>query len=337
MVIFDDELSGSQQRNIEDRVGVRVIDRSTLILDIFASRAHSKEGKLQVELAQLRYRLPRLYGSGQVLSRLGGGIGTRGPGETQLETDKRHIRRRLGHLESELKEVEKRRFLARKKRKKDGAMTVALVGYTNAGKSSLMNALTDAGTYVEDQLFATLDPTMRAMELGSGRQIILVDTVGFIRKLPHHLIKAFRSTLEEAADADLILHVADVSNPEYQTQMEISEDLLAELGCGDKPKIRVLNKCDKAQISPRVAPGGEVYLSALTGEGIDALLEQMEQRLPQRRVAMQLCIPYDKSAFAAQVRQDGTIFSQEYTDQGVLIRAEIEKASAYKYQDFVRE
>ena len=225
-VIFDDELTGVQTRNIADLLGVKVVDRSMLILDIFAMRAKTGEGKLQVELAQLKYRLPRLRGLGVQLSRTGGGIGTRGPGETKLESDRRHIRRRISALEGELRELDKRRSLLRKRRKKDGVITAALVGYTNAGKSTLLNALTDADVFAEDKLFATLDPTSRAIVLEDMRQILLVDTVGFIRKLPHHLVEAFKSTLEEAVAADLLLHVIDVSNPQYTDQIRVVDSVL---------------------------------------------------------------------------------------------------------------
>ena len=244
VIIADGELSPSQQRNIENETDVRVIDRTTLILDIFAMRALSGEGKLQVELAQLKYLLPRLGGKGVSMSRLGGGIGTRGPGETKLETDRRHIRRRISSLEAELKELEARRARYRERRKKDGAVTVALVGYTNAGKSTLMNALTNAGVLAENKLFATLDPTARALTLPDGRTVILIDTVGFIRRLPHKLVEAFKSTLDEAVDADVIIDVCDASSPECSEHFKVTEALLEELGCTGKPIITALNKCD---------------------------------------------------------------------------------------------
>ncbi|MDO4562429.1 MAG: GTPase HflX [Clostridia bacterium] len=281
LIIVDDELSGSQLRNIENATDVRVIDRSALILDIFAQRALSREGKLQVELAQLRYRLPRLSGSGTALSRLGGGIGTRGPGETKLESDRRHIHRRIGALEAELRDVERHRALLRERRKKSNTTVAALVGYTNAGKSTLMNALTNAGVYVENKLFATLDTTSRSLRLPSGKNIMLIDTVGFIRKLPHHLIKAFKSTLEEAVNADILLHVIDSSSDTAAEQIAVTDALLEELGCSSKPTIAVFNKCDKVGDVPR-APGNYgsfVSVSAKNKFNIDTLLSAIEECL----------------------------------------------------------
>ena len=241
LLIFDAELSPSQTRNIEDETGVRVVDRTTLILDIFAGRAVSGEGKLQVELAQLKYSLPRLTGKGIQLSRLGGGIGTRGPGETKLESDRRHIRRRISTLEEQLEGLEKRRGNLRSRRAKDGIQTVAIVGYTNAGKSTLMNTLTEAGVLAEDKLFATLDPTSRGLDLPDGRRVMLIDTVGLIRRLPHHLVEAFKSTLEEAASATVILNVCDASSDECAEHLRVTADLLTELGCMNKPIISVMN------------------------------------------------------------------------------------------------
>ena len=272
LIIFDMELSSSQIRNIEDITSVRVIDCTMLILDIFAGRAVTNEGKLQVELAQLKYRLPRLMGIGTSLSRLGGGIGTRGPGETQLETDRRHIRRRIDKLSDELKELEKRRDLSRRRRKKDSICVGAIVGYTNAGKSTLLNALTGAGVLAEDKLFATLDLTSRAIELPDGRSLTLVDTVGLIRRLPHHLVEAFKSTLEEAASADIILHVCDASDPEAREKAQTTLSLLSELGCGEIPVITVLNKCDKLDYELPPAEN-TVMISAKNGTGFDELLK----------------------------------------------------------------
>ena len=240
LLVFDSELSPTQIKNIEAETDVRVIDRTTLILDIFAQRARSKEGKLQVELAQLKYMLPRLTGKGIAMSRLGGGIGTRGPGETKLETDRRHIRRRIESLKEELSDLEKHRQMLRSRRKKDGVITCAIVGYTNAGKSTLMNCLTDAGVLAQDKLFATLDPTSRALKLPSGVTVMMIDTVGLVRRLPHHLVEAFRSTLEEAAQSDIILNVCDASSDEARTHMQVTTDLLESLGCGDTPIITVL-------------------------------------------------------------------------------------------------
>ena len=333
LVIFDDELTGSQQKNIEDAVGVRVIDRSTLILDIFAARAMSKEGKLQVELAQLKYMLPRLTGMGQALSRLGGGIGTRGPGETKLESDRRHIRTRISHLLCELKEVERRRGYARDRRKKDGVLTVSLVGYTNAGKSTLMNHLTDAGVLAENKLFATLDTTSRALTLPDDRQVLLIDTVGFIRKLPHHLINAFKSTLEEAVYADVILNVIDFSNPEHKIHRAVAEDILNSLGCSDIPVINVYNKCD---LTDRVYKSDEnnIYVSAVSGQGIEELLKLISIKIPYPFKRMSLMIPYDKSSFASSVRADGKIISEEYLPEGIKITADIEGKAVHKYEQF---
>ncbi len=333
LVIFDDELTGSQQKNIEDAVGVRVIDRSTLILDIFASRAMSKEGKLQVELAQLKYMLPRLTGMGQALSRLGGGIGTRGPGETKLESDRRHIRTRISHLLSELKEVERRRGYARDRRKKDGVMTVSLVGYTNAGKSTLMNRLTDAGVLAENKLFATLDTTSRALTLPDDREVLLVDTVGFIRKLPHHLINAFKSTLEEAVYADVILNIIDFSNHEHKIHRAVSEDILNSLGCSEIPKINVYNKCDLAD-GVYKSDEDNIYVSAISGQGIEELLKLIAIKIPYPFKRMNLLIPYDKTAFASSVRADGKLISEEYIAEGIKITADIEGKAVHKYEQF---
>ncbi len=335
LVIFDDELSGSQQRNIENALNVRVIDRTTLILDIFAARATSSEGKLQVELAQLRYMLPRLAGIGASLSRLGGGIGTRGPGESRLETDKRHIRRRIESLEAELAEVEKRRNLARKRRSKDGFQSVVLVGYTNAGKSTIMNLLTDAGVLCENKLFATLDPTARGLELPDGRTVMLLDTVGFIRKLPHHLIKAFRSTLEEAVFADLRLLVTDISNPEYKTQLEVSEKILNDLGCFSKPTLKVFNKCDINEEFLQKGDENSVYISATKNIGIDTLLGSIIKKLSGTTKNITIILPYSDAGLASQIREEGKIISEEYTNDGLLINAIVEGINLYKYEKYL--
>lgn len=298
LVIFDHELAGIQVRNIEEILGVRVIDRTTLILDIFAQRARTKEGKLQVELAQQKYRLPRLTGMGNALSRLGGGIGTRGPGETKLETDKRHIRRRISYLESELEELKKHRNFSRSRRKKDGVLCAAIVGYTNVGKSTLLNALTDAGVLAENKLFATLDITSRSVELPDGRTVMLIDTVGLIRRLPHNLVEAFKSTLEEAAAADVILNVQDLSSPERIQQAEVTEKLLTELGCGDIPKINVMNKLDAAIDADTVfEDDSTVLISAKERIGFDKLLDCIAAKLPETAKRMKLLVPYDRTAF----------------------------------------
>ena len=320
LLVFDTELTASEIRNIEDIVNVRVIDRTMLILDIFAARAVTNEGKLQVELAQLRYRLPRLMGIGRSLSRLGGGIGTRGPGEKQLETDKRHIRRRIEKLESELKELTERREFSRRRRKKDNVLTGAIVGYTNAGKSTLLNHLTNAGVLAENKLFATLDLTSRSIELPDGRSLLLIDTVGLIRRLPHHLVEAFKSTLEEAACADIILHVSDISDPEAADKTVTTQKILAELGCGEIPAISILNKSDLVDYD---IPEDDttVKISAKDGTGIERMLELIAKNLPESAKRMKLLIPYDKAGFSAQIRDSGKIFSEEYTADGLLTDA----------------
>ncbi len=320
LLVFDTELTASEIRNIEEVVNIRVIDRTMLILDIFAGRAVTNEGKLQVELAQLRYRLPRLMGIGRSLSRLGGGIGTRGPGEKQLETDKRHIRRRIEKLEDELKELTERREFSRRRRKKDNVLTAAIVGYTNAGKSTLLNRLTDAGVLAENKLFATLDLTSRSIELPDGRSILLIDTVGLIRRLPHHLVEAFKSTLEEAACADIILHVSDISDPEASEKTLTTQKILAELGCGEIPVVNILNKSDLVDYD---IPEDDttVKISAKDGTGIERMLTLIAKNLPESAKRMKLLIPYDKAGFSAQIRENGKIFSEEYTGDGVLTDA----------------
>lgn len=324
LLIFDCELSPTQIRNIEDITKVRVIDRTMLILDIFASRAQSKEGKLQVELAQLRYMLPRLTGKGIAMSRLGGGIGTRGPGETKLETDRRHIRRKIENLKEQLEEVEKHRQQIHRRRQKDGTVTVALVGYTNAGKSTLMNALTQAGVLAKDQLFATLDPTARALKLPNGITVMLIDTVGFVRRLPHHLVRAFRSTLEQAALADLILNICDASSPEAPVHLEVTRSLLADLGWKDRPVIPVLNKCDLVpSLEDLPMIGNAIRISAATGAGIDKLLEAVEQNLPVKTVQMDLLLPFSESGLAARIRREGVLIEEEYTENGLRLKARI--------------
>ncbi len=322
LIIADDELTPVQIRQIEDATDVRVIDRTMLILDIFALRANSKEGKLQVETAQLRYMLPRLTGKGVQMSRLGGGIGTRGPGESKLETDRRHIRRKLEALEEKLDEIEKRREQLRKRRKKDGVITAAIVGYTNAGKSTLMNFLTDAGVLEKDQLFATLDPTSRALKLPNGVTVMLIDTVGFVRRLPHHLVKAFRSTLEEAASADIIINVCDASSDEALLHLDVTKKLLEELGCADTPIITVFNKSDLVEsIADIPSISGGVRISAKKGTGIDALLAAIEDNLPVRMHRVRLLLPFAKTGLTAEIRRSGTLFSEEYTPDGVEVDA----------------
>lgn len=324
LLIFDCELTASQIRNVEDETDVRVIDRTMLILDIFAGRAVSREGKLQVELAQLKYRLPRLMGIGASLSRLGGGIGTRGPGETQLETDRRHIRRRIDKLSAELKELEERRSYARDRRKKDSVQVGAIVGYTNAGKSTLLNLLTGADVLAEDKLFATLDPTSRAIELPDGRSLLLVDTVGLIRRLPHHLVEAFKSTLEEAACADIIIHVCDVSDPEAAEKADVTLKTLADLGAAEIPVVTVLNKCDL--LTENIPEDDStVKISAKKAQGIDRLLQVVAANLPETAKRMKLLLPYDKAGFTAKLRENGKVFTEEYTEIGVLVDALVDQ------------
>ena len=322
LLIFDCELTPTQIRNVEEASDVRVIDRTMLILDIFAARARSREGKLQVELAQLRYLLPRLTGRGTELSRLGGGVGTRGPGETKLETDRRHIRRRIGNLKEQLEEVERRRGQVTRRRQKDGVITVAIVGYTNAGKSTLMNRLTQAGVLAEDKLFATLDPTARSLKLPHGQTVMLIDTVGFVRRLPHQLVQAFHSTLEQAAQADVILNLCDASSQEARTHLEVTNDLLAELGCGGRPILSVMNKCD---LVPGLASiptiGNTVRVSARTGEGIDGLLLAIENALPEKTELVTALLPFEKAGLAAQARRDGLVESEEYVENGLRLTA----------------
>ncbi len=324
LLIFDCELTASQIRNVENETDVRVIDRTMLILDIFAGRAVSREGKLQVELAQLKYRLPRLMGIGASLSRLGGGIGTRGPGETQLETDRRHIRRRIDKLSAELKELEERRGYARDRRKKDSVQVGAIVGYTNAGKSTLLNLLTGADVLAEDKLFATLDPTSRAIELPDGRSLLLVDTVGLIRRLPHHLVEAFKSTLEESACADIIIHVCDVSDPEAAEKADVTLKTLADLGAAEIPVVTVLNKCDL--LTENIPEDDStVKISAKKAQGIDRLLKVVAANLPETAKRMKLLLPYDKAGFTAKLRENGKVFTEEYTETGGLVDALVDQ------------
>lgn len=321
LIIFDCELSPTQIRNLEFETEVRIIDRTMLILDIFASRARSREGKLQVELAQLKYLLPRLTGKGAAMSRLGGGIGTRGPGESKLETDRRHIRRRLESLREQLAQVEQHRNQLRRRREKEGIITAAIVGYTNAGKSTLMNTLTDAGVLAEDKLFATLDPTSRALKLPNGVSVMLIDTVGLVR-LPHHLVEAFHSTLEEAALADMILNVCDASSPEAQVHLEVTRKLLADLGCTGRPVIPVMNKCDLVPSLLDIPMiGNAVRISAKTGEGIGDLLAAVEENLPVSLRRVCLLLPFDQAGLVAQIRKDHVLYQEEYRPDGIFVSA----------------
>ncbi len=335
LVIFDCELTANQTRNIERILDIRVIDRTTLILDIFAQRALTKEGRLQVELAQQKYRLPRLAGKGVELSRLGGGIGTRGPGESKLETDKRHIRRRIESLEAELKELERRRELHRARRKKDNVLSAAIVGYTNVGKSTLLNALTDAGVLAENKLFATLDITSRAIELPDGRSVLLIDTVGLIRRLPHNLVEAFKSTLEEAASADIIINLVDISADDGYEQAEVTAEVLRELGCDGIPRIDVLNKCDLLPEAENIkCDERTVKISAKQKKGFDDLLDCIARNLPETSVRGKFIIPYDKTSIINTIHIDGKIISEEYLPEGTLIDAVVDKKIYYMVEPY---
>ena len=336
LAIMDDELTGAQQRNLENALGVRVIDRTALILDIFAQRAQSAEGKLQVELAQMKYRLPRLTGMGTVLSRLGGGIGTRGPGETQLEVDRRRIRRRIDDLEAQLREIKKQRDLRRARREKTGQTTVALVGYTNAGKSTLLNALSGADVLVEDKLFATLDPVMRRVELPENRECLVVDTVGFIRKLPHQLVQAFRSTLEEALFADLLVVVSDLSSPQYAQQRATVFDVIRELGAADRPILEALNKADAAQISGMIEPADAILISAMRGDGLDKLKAEISRRIAAMRHRATLTVPYAKGNVLSLIHEKGQVISEEYTSNGTQVVALLDAAMYQRVQGMLR-
>lgn len=321
-VIFDDELSPIQLRNISDALGIKVLDRAMLILDIFSMHAKSGEGKLQVELAQLKYRLPRLRGMGSQMSRTGAGIGTRGPGETRLETDRRHIHRRISALENEIKEIKKHRDLIRNRRSKDGFITASLVGYTNAGKSTLLNSLTDADVYAKDKLFATLDPTSRGLTLEDNRTILLTDTVGFIRKLPHHLIEAFKSTLEEAKYADILLHVIDSSSPDFEDQIEVVENVLRDIGASDKPIIGVYNKFDisSPEFLKTLRYDKNVNISAKTKLNMDKLLEAIQDVAPGKKQEILILLPYSLGGELSEIHTNQKVISEEYTENGIKIR-----------------
>ena len=334
IIICDDELTGSQVRNLEDFTGIRVMDRSSLIMDIFASRAKTKEGKLQVELAQLQYYLTRLTGSFVNLSRLGGGIGTRGPGETKLETDRRHIRNRISVIRKQLEEVEKNRENQRKQRIKEGLQQIALVGYTNAGKSSLLNFLTDAGVLAEDKLFATLDPTARKLTLPDGSPVILVDTVGFIRKLPHHLIKAFRSTLEEAVIADVLVHVVDASSPQLEQNIDVVEGLLHQLGASQKPIVTAYNKIDLVENFTSSKPMS-VEISVKKGHNVDLLLETLCDAMPEKRHRVKVLIPYDKGSLLSVIYANANVNSEEHTAEGTLMDITADSKTYNMVSDFI--
>ncbi|MGH2752853.1 MAG: GTPase HflX [Actinomycetota bacterium] len=347
MLIFDDELTPAQGRNLEEMAGVnplaerglKIIDRTGLILDIFAQHARSAEGKLQVELAQLNYRLPRLRGWGDVLSRLGGGIGTRGPGETALEAERRAILRRIQRVKKDLEDLERTRQVKRKRREKTGDAIVTLVGYTNAGKSSLLRRLTEAGVLVEDQLFSTLDPTTRRLELPRGEDVLLTDTVGFVRKLPHELVEAFRSTLEEVREATLLLHVVDAGR-DPERQIDAVNDVLEDIGVTGKPAQLVLNKIDLLTDVELDKLRGRfpdaAFLSAQTGEGIEDLLEHIEAQLSKLRVEVILDIPFDRGGVAARVHDLGEVVEESYTEEGTTLVARIPRRRLADFEPYLR-
>ncbi len=331
-VVCDDELSPSQHKNLEEMLETKVMDRTMLILDIFAKRARTKEGNIQVELAQLKYRMTRLTGMGKVLSRLGGGIGTRGPGEKKLETDRRYIRNRISNLKKELLGVSNHRTLIRENRKKKGLLNAAIVGYTNAGKSSLLNTLTHASVLEEDQLFATLDPTTRQLELPSGLPILLTDTVGFIRKLPHHLIEAFQSTLEEAVVADLLIHVVDCTHPNADKQIELVYETLERLGAVNKPIITLLNKIDLPEADTQLKDNKARYklrTSIKDQKGLDKLMECLELIAYEDKELVKCIIPYDQASVLNKIRQSGPILAEDYRNDGIYIEAYVDKSTKH--------
>lgn len=340
LVIFDFELTSAQIRNLESDMDnvASVIDRSMLILDIFALHAKTGEGKLQVELAQLRYSAPRLMGKGTELSRQGGGIGTRGPGESKLETDRRHMRERIQTLEKRLEEMEHNRMVMRAQRDRSGLTKLALVGYTNSGKSTLLNRLTDAGVLSENKLFATLDPTTRKLELPSGESVLLTDTVGFIRKLPHHLVDAFKSTLDEVKYADILVMVVDASDNEAAAHIEVTKEVIADLGGADKPIIYAYNKCDLCE-NAEYAPANEntVLISASTGDGIDALLSMIEDVVSQSKQRCLLLIPYTEQSALSVLYDKCTVLSVDYAEAGVVVEAILDKRALGQYKRYIKE
>lgn len=336
MVIFDNDLSPSQIRTLEDMTGATVIDRSALILDIFAQRAKTREGRLQVELAQYQYLLPRLSGMGRSLSRQGGGIGTRGPGETRLESDRRHIRTRISRLQQELKEVRRVRGVQRQLREKNSVPVVALIGYTNAGKSTLLNALTGAGIPANNRLFDTLDTTTRRLTVSDTLDVLLSDTVGFIAKLPHNLVEAFQATLEELQYADLLLHVIDASDPDREAHMEVVEKLAAELAPQGVPIVEVYNKSDL--VEPQFIPIGEnrVAISASSGKGLDALLRLMEKNLDTGVKRVMLKLPYSAAGDVDRIHREGKVFSAEYENDGILVDAALSREMQGRYRSYIQ-
>lgn len=340
LCIFDDELSPAQQRNIESVMGIRILDRTALILDIFAQRARTNEGKLQVELAQLQYTLPRIMGKGLMLSRLGGGIGTRGPGETKLEVDRRRIRDRIAFIKDQIEKVKAVRSLHRSKRKKNNVFEVSLVGYTNAGKSTLLNTLTNSDIYAKDQLFATLDPTTRQLTLPNKQEIIITDTVGFIQRLPHQLIAAFRSTLEVVTEADLLVHIIDVSHELYKEQAAAVHEVLKEIGAETKPVITVYNKIDKlppdSKLADRLALEEDtVCISAAKKLNLETLQQMIETHLKSKAVEVTLCIPYAETAKAAQLHETANVLEQEYTENGAVMKVILPVEDLEAYNEYI--
>ncbi|MGI6037456.1 MAG: GTPase HflX [Limnochordia bacterium] len=338
LVVFDDELTPAQGRNLEDALQVKILDRTQLILDIFAQRAQTQEGKVQVELAQLSYLLPRLTGWGTSLSRLGGGIGTRGPGETKLEVDRRRIRERMAELRRTLVKIRKRRTVQRARRKKSLLPLVALVGYTNAGKSTLFNLLTGADVYQEDRAFATLDPTVRKVDIDNHHPFLLIDTVGFIQKLPHQLVAAFRATLEEVVEADLLIHVIDASHPQREEQRLAVIQVLEELGAADHPMVTAFNKWDLLEEGERwrLVKGhpDDVFISAQRNEGIDTLLTKIGEELPEPLVEAAFLIPYQRADLTAYLHREGQVLQEEHTPQGTVVRAAVRRHLAAQLAPF---
>jgi GTP-binding protein HflX len=336
-VVFDEELSPAQSRNLEKILGRTAIDRTAVILDIFAQTASTQEGKAQVELAQLRYRLPRLRGRGTALSQQAGGIGTRGPGETQLEVDRRRLVRRMTRLEGDLRRLTEQRRLQRKSRRRSRLGAVSLVGYTNAGKSTLLNQLTDAGVLVEDRLFATLDPRTRRLMLPGGEAVLLSDTVGFVRKLPHQLVEAFRSTLEVVTESDLLVHVVDSASPDPAAQIEAVRSVLDEIGAGSVPEMLAFNKADMSPEAARLAARhpGSVTISALTGEGITGLLTAIGDRLRATARVLDLVVPYDRGDILAAVHREGEVLIEAHEDGAARLRVRVDQAGAARFAEFV--
>jgi GTP-binding protein HflX len=337
-VVFDDELSPAQQRNLEKILGRTAIDRTAVILDIFAQNARSQEGKAQVELALLRYRLPRLRGKGLALSQQAGGIGTRGPGETQLEVDRRRLLRRMTRLEADLKQVSATRRTQRRSRQRSRQRVVSLVGYTNAGKSTLLNRLTDAGVLVENRLFSTLDPRTRRLALPGGETVLVSDTVGFVRKLPHQLVEAFRSTLEEVRETDLLVHVVDASAPEPEMQIEAVRTVLDEIDAGGVPELLVVNKADRAPRAAArlvVAHEGAVAVSALTGDGVEELLRSMGDRLRSADRVVELVVPFERGDVLAAVHREGEVVDESHNEVATVVHVVLDDAGRARFREFV--